>query len=437
MLKLNVLASALLISIILSACESNDRKSESVAKTWAENTRKLGINPIYPPRERVYPGDIYITAVYDAATIESGPEYLYTTTPFRYHHLDLTDEFRAEAEDKRLMPAMASYTSGVNSEATWPMPSHNVGKGRLNGLIAFPGFTFASMTESKFGANITNGAWGGLFSWAQKKEYMVTYSVPAAEYISLELKPLLQKIRSYRAGITPEQMKDIRELGDALINTTAGDATTVIGVVIPSEVYYARSIEVTISSADGSAIQASAVTMAMVELSARKQKLQDQLMSVGEGGSSEKPKDESKGSAPPSASGKKEAGANDVEKPKSETKTPESSAESLRQQISLLQTEIAMLAKSAIPSAPGITGSATISSTSGVTLTQNFYYPIAVGYKGLTYHLESFATSLKPVTLKRRPPNNPVTPADTKKTDDPVSGPIILGPVILEDKKTQ
>lgn len=151
-----------------SACESSRPKPGFVAKEWADNTRKLGITPIFPPRERVFPGDIYVTAIHPAKIVEDGPAQIYTVLPFRYDHLDLKNEFITEANDNRLMPSMPQYKNADTSSTPWAMPSHNVGTKRLNGLVAFPGFTFASLSESELGFNVTNGAWGALFGGGRK-----------------------------------------------------------------------------------------------------------------------------------------------------------------------------------------------------------------------------------------------------------------------------
>jgi hypothetical protein len=433
MIRTFTYATAAILTLVLSGCGSERPKPGSVAKEWAENTRNLGIIPIYPPRERVYPGDIYISAIFDYVTIEDGAEYLYTITPFRYDHLDLQQEFKNEAADTRLMPAMASYTNGGNSTTPWAMPKHGVNGGRLNGLIAFPGFTFASMKEFTVGANITNGAWGALFGGSRTTEYLVSYSVPAAEYISLELRPLLQNIRSYRAKITASQVKDIRDLGRSLQKAYVGDTPPIMAIIIPSEVYYARSIDVTISSADGTGVQFSAVTMAMVELSARKQKLQDQLVSIGELGPPQNTQDKPENGAKPPKPDVKPASPDSSEKPGNDTdgNTENITATSLRTQISSIQTEIATLAKSAIPSAPGVTGSVSASNANGVTLTQTFYYPIAVGYKGLTYRLNAFAALPKPGNS----PKAAATETDGA-IDDSEGGLISRDPRFLKGRET-
>lgn len=274
----------------IAGCESSRPKPGFVAKEWSDNTRKLGITPVFPPREKVYPGDVYITTVFDQEVIDDGPERIYTVSPYRYDHIDLDSEFKKESLDDRKMPALADYKVGASISKTWEMPPHNIKDGgRLNGLVAFPGFTFASISEADLGFNITNGAWGGLFGGGRNSKYMISYSVPAAEYVSLELKPMMEKVRLYRSKLTASQLRDIYDLAKNLQGTYEKDPIPNIAIVIPAEVYYARSIEVTITSADAFSAQASAVTMAMVELSQKKQKLQDQLLAL-EGMAPDKPK---------------------------------------------------------------------------------------------------------------------------------------------------
>lgn len=213
---------------------------------------------------------------------------------------------------------------------------------------------------------------------------MVSYSVPAAEYVSLELKPVLAKARAYKRGLTTAQILDLHDLAFTLKELHV-ETQPSIGIVIPTEVYYARSIDVTVSTADASSGQLSAVTMAMVELSTRKQNLQDQLISLG-------------GTSPPEVSPEqpKAKVTNETDSPSGgpttgETTKNNSSRQTLLQsQISSIQSEMAQLSKSVIPDAPGVTGSVTRSSANGVTLSQTFYYPVAVGFRGLTYDLNEF-----------------------------------------------
>jgi len=277
------------------------------------------------------------------------------------------------------MPAMARFSAQGSDTATWALPTHNAPSGkRLNGLVAFPGFTFASISESDLGFNITNGSWGALFGGGRKSEYTVSYTIPAAEYISLELKTLLSNIRDYRKNLGAEQLEDIQQLAAVLGETQEKDDPG-IGVMFLYEVFYARSIDVTIISNDASAIKGSAVLASMIELSERKRALQSKLLAVGD-------------IAPPSDSGgnvQAQGGSSKVEVSNKQNSNT-SNRDQLQQELDLIQNEIAALSRATIPNAPGVTGSITRSSINGVTLTQNFYYPIAIGFRALTYDVKNF-----------------------------------------------
>lgn len=365
--------------VAISACGSTQPKSGIIAKEWSDNTRQLGITPIFPPRERVYPGDVYISRIYDPKTAEDAPATFYNKIPYRYDHINLDTELNAEASDNRLMPAMANFSAQGSNTETWALPTHNAPSGkRLNGLVAFPGFTFASFSESDLGFNITNGAWGALFGGGRKSKYMVSYTIPAAEYISVELKTLLPKILDYRDNLGTEQREDIHSLAAAL-GRPQDKEDPAIGVIILYEVFYARSIDVTITSNDASGVNGSAVLASMVELGERKKELQKQLLVVGE-------------IAPPTDSGSnvKTQGNSPQGEASAKQNSNTSKGAQLQQEITLIQKEIAALSQAIIPNAPGVTGSITRSSTNGVTLTQSFYYPIAIGFRALMYDVKQF-----------------------------------------------
>ncbi|WP_223542514.1 hypothetical protein [Pseudomonas sp. BF-RE-26] len=355
------------------------------------NTRQLGINPIFPPRERVYPGDLYIAPFYrDLDQSKVSPLY-FTITAQRFDHVDMS--FALDEEQLiDTLPEMQDYTDDSGKVITpWtlnPYPGskgrrggRQISGGRINGLVAFPGFTFASLSESDIGVNITNGAWGALFGGGRKARYSVSYSVPAAEYISIPLKTAMETFRAYVAGLSVGAKDDIKLISKSMSSQETSDVITVM--ILPTEVFYARAIDITVSADDALSANLSAVTMAMVELSAEKTKLQSQLLKL-RGINSSMPSVKEEGEVINTEEAK-EAGNKGAKDKESAQPSNQKQISALESQIENIQSQIDNTSRSVIPSVPGVTGSVTRASAYGVTLRQVFQYPIAIGYRGLSF----------------------------------------------------
>jgi outer membrane murein-binding lipoprotein Lpp len=127
-------------------------------------------------------------------------------------------------------------------------------------------------------------------------------------------------------------------------------------------VYYANAIDVSISSSTAQSAQLVASTQALVEKFEQLTHMRDQLKAL----------------APPApATGNSASQAN--------TEANQKAASDLASKISEKELEVDRLSKAILPDAPGFTGSVKRVSNSGVTLTQIFPRPMAIGYRGLAY----------------------------------------------------
>lgn len=353
----------------LAGCASSKPVPGIVAQEWSSNTRQLAINPLFPPRERFYPGDLYIAPYFADVSQDSSAPHNYLLRSHRFDHVDLS---AALAQEQAIapLPALSTYKDETGKDvSTWPLNPYPASGGRVNGLVAFPGFTFASASSSQLGANISNGGWGGLFGGGREAHYTVSYSVPAAEYISVPMRAAMAAFWRYRAGLDKRSLSDLQMLADTVRPVGKTRGRTVL--VFPNEVYYARAIDVTVAADDASSANLSAVTLGMVEMSERQAKLQAEL-------------DKLRGTpAAAPAAGSAAAAASAQQ---------QSKIDSLKSQIDALQTRIDQTARSVIPSVPGVTGSVTRSSAQGVTLRQTFHYPVAIGYRGVEFDTDQLVT---------------------------------------------
>lgn len=388
--------------LALSGCQSDRPDPGAIAKEWSTNTSQLGIRPIYPPRE-VYPGDVFISIGYDVDSIEEIPTKAFNILPVRYSHIPNLQAVAALEKDRLRFPI---DTSNTNAASFKGYPDND---NRINCMVAFPGFTFASTSDVNLGANIPKSVWAAMFSTSSKSTYSVSYSVPKAECISYEVGNVRPRVNTYLARLGAGEISNIQDTALSLripqdIQKKYSAAPI---LVIPYEVYYARTLDVTVNALDGSSSQLSATALSLIELSNKKQKLEDKLLALtgtatsqddeaGEGGVDAEGAAEQPAAVPPkvtavavpnaevpkSASVVKPAGTPPTEKPAAEQQPQ---VATLKAQIASVQQQLNATTKAHLPTVPGVTGSVTRISATGVSLSQTFSIPVAIGYRSIQY----------------------------------------------------
>lgn len=358
--------------MMAASCTSN--KPGVVAQEWSKNTSQLGIYPLYPPRERFFPGDIYIVPIAGDKTINRLPAEYYMIRPLRYDHVDMSKELSNEQQVIEL-PLTGTMSDGKGGksipEPFYPYPES---KKRINGVVAFPGFTFASSTEGALGINVPTGAWGIAGEAGGKANYTVSYSVPNAEMISIDLRRALQKYREYRHSLSINNIYDLyylQEVMNARINGLRSRYSQYRdlkpGIVFVTDVYYTRRINVSITSDKGFSMQGSATVARLVELSKQAQDIENELVKIKPSVGASSSSGGSSGSAPENQNG-----------------------QSLQAQLAALQKSMYQLAQSMTPSAPGASGTVTSVSSMGVSMVQTFPHPIAIGYSAISSSVSGF-----------------------------------------------
>jgi hypothetical protein len=129
-------------------------------------------------------------------------------------------------------------------------------------------------------------------------------------------------------------------------------------------VYYANAIDVSIASSTSHSAELAASTQALVERFEQLTGLRDQLKALTT-----------------AASTTPGNNANQTI-----TEATQNAMKDLTLQISEKEAEVDKLSKALLPDAPGVTGDVKRVSNSGVTLTQVFPRPMAIGYRGLSYN---------------------------------------------------
>jgi hypothetical protein len=232
-----------------------------VMKEWCSQMRELGIVPIFPPREDVQVGDIYVYP-YDPSDSEIeklvGSNYSPIGMSPRWAQLEeLSREVSIEYA-KRIEFAKCNNTSPglptpyhAASDASSSLPSIN----RLR-LVAFPEFMSVTFSEGQLSALIPVEAITAALGVGWSDEKSITVKIPSAESYAVNacaifdhlLDPLYNgcKLKNqYSTGLpfinnwyanylSPSQQKN--------------KSTDSLWVIVITEIFYTRSVEVSIEN---------------------------------------------------------------------------------------------------------------------------------------------------------------------------------------------
>lgn len=401
---LKILISLFLIVGFLRACTASRPEPGTLLKTWSESVANLGIRPVYPLQESLFPGNVLLVPTYPGKSrSDAKPSEFYTYYSIPVGSLDLCKLYLSI---KRIpeMPSVVSYvapgTSKDQSLTPWQPTAINYStlncsdyKGadfKLNRTVAFPAFQFGAMVEAGLGANLMAGAVGVKGSAAGKDEYLMTVSIPSATVIRVDIPPLLtaRDIDSlYAAGGTRKLRSDINETIIATVFTDREGSHSMPELLIVSEVYYANAIDISITASTAQAAQLAVSTQALVERFEKLDTLQKKMDGILKG-------------APVSTSTNQSAGTLQQSKPQTPAAidVQQDLKKELARQIGETESEINTLSKALLPNAPGVTGAVKNVTSSGVTLTQVFPRPLAIGYRALGYDPVAFMERLRRIS---------------------------------------
>lgn len=411
-----------LVGAGLAGCGSSKPAPGVVAENWTTNTEQLGIKAIYPPRTNVEVGDLFIARAVKVGEKISTADYVLASTKFDYINIDAAI---VESRPKHSFQSMATYDDGSGSGAvtTRALTPMTINEKQVNSLVAFPGFTFASLAESDIGVNVTSSAIGAALGFGRRSKYSVSYSVPSAETYGAMYLPARKLFDAETAKrYTEDDLQRMRDAADQLqaaqVNKTNATAPVLVFV---TDVYMTRALDVMVSSEDGMSGTFSAVTLSMVELSEKKKSLQAQLGKLTGQKPEEQPAAEEQAKPKPEEPKPGVAGA----KPKVENAAQSDggkASEITRINAELVQVNEQLRAKVSqiVPDMPGVTGSVVKSSALGITLRQAFAEPVVIGYRGIHFNIAAMSV--------KKPP----------QTDNgSVTGPLQFPGIMLKSSKTQ
>jgi outer membrane protein OmpA-like peptidoglycan-associated protein len=325
----------------------------SVIQEWDAGISKLGITPVFPPREDIQVGDLFLT-VGAGSTGERGPApkqiwladlgLASSIQDFYKSRFAMPAESAGKDDAGRLAPPAGS-ANGVFKTGALPT--------RLRS-VSFPSFSIISNRSVKLSVADTVFQFFRSGSFGQS-DYIVTISIPDAESYGVPALTALDAVSS--ACITEKQ-----------INQVLTRLRTPGRIEVVTEVYYARSIDYTITLRTGAG-STIAVTPADIEKirnlatqigqkSPNTETLRAEAATPREGGPS----------APPTATTSARS---------AETRRDQALLEAIKAELDKMSEAIAG------PNAPAVSGTLVRSDSRSVTLRQSFAQPVVIGYLGL------------------------------------------------------
>lgn len=357
-------------------------ESGSMLKAWSESISKLGVRAVYPLQEGLYPGNILLVPTYPNKTrTDEKPSEFYSYYPIPAGSLDLCQLYLSLQNAPELPPVSGYVTKGAkptadSSETPW-QPTEikysnfkcvgNTGVDfKLNRAVAFPAFQFGSAIETGLGGNMIAWMVGANGGAAGKDESLITVTVPSATVLRVPMNAIQEAWNSGSFdtvnGWDKLQCVILQTMGPQTVRDNQGNSSKP-DLLVVSEVYYANAIDVSITNSNAQSAELAVSTQALVEKFEQLTGLRDQLKALT--------------TAAPAVPGNST---------QVNTEANQNAVNDLARQISVKEAEIDKLSKAILPDAPGVTGAVKRVSTSGVTLTQVFPRPMAIGYRGLAYN---------------------------------------------------
>lgn len=350
------------LTVLMCGCSSV--KDGFVVREWSSNMRELGIYPVFPPREDLYVGDVFVS--YEG--VQDTPEGKASSFPAMGLHLaslDLSNSLKAHYATRPEFPA--SSASAAAAASVFDPPTQQT---RLK-TVAFPFFLKATATGAEIGALIPVDALPWKAGLGLNSVKSASVSVSAAESYSLPWILLADNLvdRDGKFGVPSPghaaSSAETLQLLNGVAVSQDGKPAKYVDVTVISEVFYARSFDITLHLSSDAALS-----------------IAGSLPSAAESAAS---------AATAVAGSASQAAAVAATSPASGAA---SAAQSAMTAAGLAATESAKLqglldrSKSLAPLTPGISVGVTTSSTGDVGLRRTYERPIAVGYRGIRYRVD-------------------------------------------------
>jgi hypothetical protein len=148
-------------------------ENDTVATDWNEAVKKLNIEPIYPPQEDVYVGDIY-------ATISGGSKN-FLGRSMKLWHVNLNAAIQRAYQDLPVFPTTSPVPDKEGQ--VWQQETAELlfspAQRKSLSLVAFPSFVVRHARSASAGAS--SGIWSGIFGANRDSDETEELRFPRAE----------------------------------------------------------------------------------------------------------------------------------------------------------------------------------------------------------------------------------------------------------------
>ncbi len=263
---------ALLVALPQS-CRSPVGKGE-VQREWNDTLRELGINPVFPPREDVQVGDVYVRRGNPAAA-DLFPAKGYVPIDLWFAALDIRADLKAfysrRSEHASTIPRLPDGDGAGAVSPIADVPSVATGDSFTNSSVvrlrqvAFPDFMGMSISGADLRGLVPVEAIQLAIGASWNSEHQVLVKIPSAESCGLPLRSALSQIVVEEVDgsgftlsstiATPAELQLLRAGQRSWIETTPqlGEkaraellADPLVYLDVITEVFYARAIDISI-----------------------------------------------------------------------------------------------------------------------------------------------------------------------------------------------
>jgi hypothetical protein len=219
-----------------------------VAKEWSSKMRELGIVPIFPPREDVQVGDIYITSNLQGDSFKDG--YV-PFGVFAGREKDVPQQVSKMYSARASFPVTPELTAGYMTNYT-NNPFALVAQARdtnrdvfLGGdtnrlrLVGFPSFMSVTFNKGDLSAMFPVEGVSVALAGSFQNGDSVTVSVPVAESYAYPAADLLDQLLDNSGNF-----KGLDHLTTPIAIRVAGNSKDTAYLHVVTEVYYARAVDI-------------------------------------------------------------------------------------------------------------------------------------------------------------------------------------------------
>lgn len=257
--------------LVLPACVDRGY----VQREWALNMRELAIQPVFPPREDIVVGDLFLfpldpdsveaRRIFESKSWELNEKDRQTRDSMgmwtRWGTLPLNAAAFSEYKERISFAATGDALKGVledvaqgealdltNQPNTGDVPvfgpygNDEVSKSRVNRgrLVAFPDFSATTYTEADFRALIPIEAFNLGLNASYSDFQSVTVRIPAAESYAVSVGDVLTSLMDANGNVIAAELTNLRPFSDLLSGPQF--------VRVITEVFYARAIDISVVS---------------------------------------------------------------------------------------------------------------------------------------------------------------------------------------------